>query len=51
MGRRAEKRRVRQRAMDERRERSCIGKKWNWHGSEIAVREIEHMSIFIHVNQ
>ncbi len=29
----------------------AFGQKWKWHGSEMAVREIEHLSIFSNANQ
>jgi hypothetical protein len=32
------------------RERQSIEQKWKWHGSEMAIREIEHLSVFSNAN-
>jgi hypothetical protein len=43
--------RERKRAPDEQGERQSIGQKWKWHGSEMAVSENGHLSIFSNANQ
>ncbi len=43
--------RERERAADRQSERQSIGQKWKWRGSEIAVCENGHLSIFSNANQ
>ncbi len=43
--------RERKRAADEWSERRSVGQRWKCLGSEMAIIEIEHLSIFCNANQ